>query len=276
MDVKFIVFVEKPVKDESAHQVKIFTEMGYAPNVDGLHKKDYLWFRKNIVVGKLFIQDLDKVYMFDVHELDSSMTWTPDFAILFNDDEKVDDETWKMLHQFVEESLLENEIDMTNAVKVETLLKKPFVEKAILEDIPMVKPEQDHYSFDTKLLEDDIRLYEVRKPFTDLPYTSVTRNFSKKGHKPFFTDLFICPSWGVARADVLFLQYLWTEMKMEGEFNLDILMKEAVEKCTPSETNIPEPEPEVYRRNLYDVEKILEEKKSKQIKFIPNFLKNKD
>lgn len=275
MDVKFIVFVDKPVKNESAHQVKVFSEMGYAPMVDGIHGKDHAWILKNIKVGRLFIQDVDKVYMFDVHELDPSMSWKPDFAIVFHDYEAVDLETWSMIHKFVQEFLLEGEIDMTNAAKVETMLNKPVVEKALLEDIPMVK-EQDHYSFDTKLLDEDIRLYEVKKPFTDLPYTSVTRNFSKKGHLPFFTDLFICPSWGVARTDVLFLKYLWDEMKMEGEFDLDQLMKEAVAKCTPSETNVPEPEPEVYRRGMEDVEKILQEKKCKEIKFIPDFLKNKN
>lgn len=116
-------------------------------------------------------------------------------------------------------------------------------------------------------------LYEVKKPFTDLPYTSVTRNYSKKGHIPFFTDLFICQSWGVARSDIAFLKHMWNELKMDGDFDLEKLMKAATEKCYPSDDNIPEPEPEVYRRSLDNVVLILNEKEQRQVQIIPDFIK---
>jgi hypothetical protein len=118
-------------------------------------------------------------------------------------------------------------------------------------------------------------LYQVIKPFTDLPYTSVTREYSRKGHIPFFTDLFICQSWGVARNDIGFLQHMWTELKMDGEFNLDALMKDATEKCYPSDSAIPSAEPEVYRRCIDDVVQILQEKIiRKGGRNLPSFIKS--
>ena len=96
-------------------------------------------------------------------------------------------------------------------------------------------------------------LYEIRKPNTDLPYTTVIRNYSERGHRDFFPSLYVCNSWGVSRDDLPFLSYIWTQLEMEGEFDMDLMLKEATEKCYPSSGAIPDAEPEVYRRNIQDV-----------------------
>jgi hypothetical protein len=268
------VFVNKPNTADEAKIVKTFHDLGYATYVDALHRNDYEWFSRNVVTGRLFIYDGDQVYMFEKEKLTPSMDFTPDFVILFNEDTQISLEQWDAIHKYVQQHLTDEIIDMTNTMKVHELLGKPTTQRVELKDVEMA-PLNDHYEFECRhLAEEDIMLYEVIKPFTDLPYTSITRNFKKKGHVPFFTDLFICQSWGVARSDMAFLKQMWDYLKMDGVFDLDSLMKAATEKCYPSDNAIPEPEPEVYRRKLDDVIQILNEKKSKQVRIIPDFIKN--
>ena len=47
---------------------------------------------------------------------------------------------------------------------------------------------------------------------------------------------------------------------MDGEFDLDHLLKNATEACYPAENTLPAPEPEVYRKNIYDTINVLKEK----------------
>lgn len=274
-NVRFLVFASKPNTLDEAKLIQTFHDLGYSTFVDGKHKNDYGWLMQNIEVGKLFIYDSDEVYMFSKDQLDKDMIFTPDFAVVFNSDAIVTDEQWDNIHLYLKQHLTDEMIDMTNTMKVHEMLGKPTYVKATL---PEVEPptQQTHYSFDCRFLEeDDIMLYQVIKPFTDLPYTSVTREYSRKGHIPFFTDLFICQSWGVARNDIGFLQHMWTELKMDGEFNLDALMKDATEKCYPSDSAIPSAEPEVYRRCIDDVVQILQEKIiRKGGRNLPSFIKS--
>ena len=273
-NARFIVFASKPNTSEETKLIKTFHALGYSTFIDGKHKSDYGWLMKNIAVGKLFIYDDDEVYMFDKEQLDQNMMFTPDFALVCNDTDVISEKEWDQIHLYLKQHLTDQIIDMTNTMKVHEMLGKPTYEKAVMNEIEPAK-QQSHYSFDCKHLEDeDIMLYQVIKPFTDLPYTSVTRNYSKKGHIPFFTDLFICQSWGVARNDIAFLKFMWSELGMDGEFDLDNLMKSATESCYPSETSIPNSEPEVYRRSISDVIIILKEKiVRKSNRNIPNFIK---
>lgn len=276
-EVKIVIFVDKPNTAEQANQIKVFSDLGYATLVDSLHKRDYNYIYRNTVNARLFVQEDENVYMFTRDDLLPDMMLTPDFIIVFADDVVLSEEDWGRIHQYVEQHVTDSIIDMTNTMKVHEIMGKPLAMKSDL--LPEIEIDRgnDFYNLETRYLEElDIMLYEVKKPFTDLPYTSVTRNYSKKGHKPFFTDLFICQSWGVARSDISFLNHTWTQFKMEGAFDLETMMAEAVAKCLPSETNIPEPEPEVYRRSLLDVLSILEEKKSRNSKSIPDFIKNKN
>lgn len=278
MDVKFTVYVVDKDDPTVVKVIKTFRDLGYTVLVDAIHIKNYKWFQENIVVGRLFIFDRDELFMFTKENLDPEMIWTPDFSITFNDDAEISDTQWDEIHLYAKQHLTDEMIDMTNTMKVHELLGKPTTQKVELEDIEIKKQEQDYYALNRCFLEkQDIMLYEVTKPFTDLPYTSVTRNYSKKGHLPFFTDLFICQSWGVARADIAFLAEMWKELKMTGEFDLDKLLKEATEKCMPQENTLPEPEPEVYRRSLQDTILILKEKsEGTNRRIIPDFIRNKN
>jgi hypothetical protein len=118
----------------------------------------------------------------------------------------------------------------------------------------VVDDENTEYQFYSHICKErNVGFFEIIKPFTDLPYTVVVRNYSERGYLPLFTDLFICQSWGVCGNDILFLGNLWKYLKMDGVFDMDLLLKNAVEKCFPREGFCPEPEPVVYRRYIYQV-----------------------
>lgn len=269
MDCKFVVFVEDPKNEVIGKIVKTFTELQYTVLVDSKHVNDYHWLFENTLVARLFIFHDNELHMYDRDSLDKNMKWKPDFAIIFNEDCEVDMVTWEAIRLYCQQHLTDESIDMTNTMKVHDFIKKPYTVKASLPEPEKVEY-PDYYQFRSQYLEHyDIMLYEVVKPFTDLPYTSVTRNYNVKGHLPFFTDLFICQSWGVARDDIAFLINMWKELKMDGTFNLEVLMKEATEKCMPQDDRLPEPEPEVYRRCLEDTIQILKEKAAGTSRFIP-------
>lgn len=270
MDCKFIVFVEDPKDTTISKIIKTFRDLLYTVLVDARHVYDYKWIYDNTEVGRLFIFKDNNLLMYDREDLEIDMKWHPDFAITFNDWEKVDSQTWEAIRLYCQQHLTDEMIDMTNTMKVHEILGKPLTVRASLPEPEKVEyPE--YYSFQSRHLESqDIMLYEVVKPFTDLPYTSVTRKYSLKGHLPFFTDLFICQSWGVARADIAFLKHMWSELQMDGEFDLESLMKDATERCLPAEDRFPDPEPEVYRRSLEDTILILKEKALGTSRFIPN------
>lgn len=277
LDVKIVVFVDVPNTVEQANQIKALTKTGYSILVDSIHKRDYHYLHKNTVSARMFVQEDEDLFMFDRNDLKQDMLLVPDFAVIFHDDTEIINADWVRIYKFIEQHLYDLPLDKENTELVEDLLGKPVTMAAepANEEIIIARG-NDFYNLETKFLEEeDIMLYEVTKPFTDLPYTSVTRNFSKKGHLPFFTDLFICQSWGVARNDIMFLKHTWEQFKMDGVFDLEALMKAATEKCLPSETNLPEPEPEVYRRDLKHVEEIISEKKSRKSKVIPEYIKNK-
>jgi hypothetical protein len=271
MDCKIIVFVHDQKDSNTSKLLKTFAELGYTTLADGIHGKNYRWLIDNIKEGKFFIFANGVVKMYDKEVLEEDMKWYPDFAIVFNEECSIDSITWEAIRLYCNQHLTDEMIDMTNTMKVHEVMGKPMKAVSALKE-EEVTTGLDHYSFESYYIEkEDIMLYEVLKPFTDLPYTSVTRNYSKKGHLPFFTDLFICQSWGVARSDISFLAYMWKELKMTGVFDIEELMKEATEKCLPSETRIPEPEPEVYRRSLHDTILILREKAINKMesRFIP-------
>ena len=271
MECKIIVYVHDTKDIMTAKMLKTFTDLGYTTMADGKNGKRYQYLYENMVEARMFILNGENLHMYDREALTIDMLWYPDFAIIFQEADHIDDITWEAIRLYCQQHLTDQMIDMTNCMKVHQVMGKPMAATAGLSiekaEVPVTC---DYYSFRRQFVESqDIMLYEVTKPHTDLPYTSVTRFYSKKGHLPFFTDLFICQSWGVARADVGFLKEMWKELQMTGEFDLEKLMKEATEKCMPSDDRLPEPEPEVYRRSLEDTLTILKEKTVGNRRYIP-------
>ena len=85
--------------------------------------------------------------------------------------------------------------------------------------------------------------YEICKPNVDRPYTTITDEVLD-----LFTNMFACASFG-SEADVEFLKFIWEDLEMDGEFNMDELYIKRVKQITEN----PEEYPRVYRQKLEDV-----------------------
>lgn len=123
---------------------------------------------------------------------------------------------------------------------------------------PPADADRLHYALRTLPVEGrDAKFYELWKPHCDLPFTVMIQPYSQKGDKRFFSSLFACTSWGVARLDAEFLKHVWLDMGLPEEFNLQQLVKEHVEACLPG-AECPEVEPLIYRKTIEEVMQMLQ------------------
>lgn len=174
----------------------------------------------------------------------------PHFLLSLDQTEILAEEDWNLILVWVK-SIFNGEDDYELNEQIYNLIPAA----PTLEPLPPVKEEEDEqpheYSF--RFVEDDSRdiaLFEVTKPFTDRPYTTIIRQYSKKGKEPMFTSFFICPSWGVCNHDIVFLKKLWKHLDMPGELDVNEKLKEHVARCQPDYPGGPEAEPEVYRSSI--------------------------
>ena len=257
---KITVFLSTPSTKQEDDIVKRFLELNFAPLVDAHHKKSYEWFVNNVkpVPHKLFSFEHQNVYFYDVDDLHNDMDFTPNVLIHWNEGDIIEEEQWRWIREWLVYKFYTcyDFLDYMNdeIFRADLLMKRPDKHIPILptQEKEEKLKEETCYSFKTHFIEDkNTMLYEVTKPHTDLPYTSVIRNFSERGHKAFFPTLYICQSWGVSRHDLSFLSFMWKQLDLkEEDFDIDVLLKEATEKCYPSKNGPPEPEPEVYRRAI--------------------------
>jgi hypothetical protein len=257
------VFVSTPSTKEENDLVKRLIELKFAPLVDANHKRSFDWFKNNVapVPHKLFSLERQNVYYYDVEDLNENMTFGPNLMIHWNHDyDGIDEEKWRWIREWLVYYLYTC-YDYLDFMNDEIKFADKLLQRPVSQVIPLLDSIEEEksvpnecYLFQSHYAKDrDTMLYEIRKPFTDLPYTSVTRNFSVRGNKPFFASLYICSSWGVSRDDLPFLSFIWKQLEMVGEFDIDSILKEATERCYPGEGRVPEPEPEVYRRELKEV-----------------------
>lgn len=236
---------------------------GYSPFVDTTHGNDYYWFKRNFKHEHRFYTFInDSVVDYTVDNLDEEMEIKPDIAISYCEGEEMSSYNWALLLLFIEYGFGVKELSREDSEVIKEVLPVPVKQKASLPEIDETIT-TEYYELKTRYFADhDTIIYEVKKPYTDLPYTTITKNFSNVGHTPFFTSLFICQSWGVCKEDILFLKKTWNEMNMDGEFDLDVLLKERTEACYPSDNRAPEPEPTVYRRTLQQVLDLLQKRQN--------------
>jgi len=111
--------------------------------------------------------------------------------------------------------------------------------------------DEDYYDFKEYIAKDrDVGFFQITKPFTDLPYTMVIREFSKVGYLPIFSGFYIEMSWGVSPKDDEYLRFLWEKLGMVGECDLEKMQRERALRCYPAQGHVPEAQPEVYRKNI--------------------------
>lgn len=267
---QIVVFVDPETQQQhkpdeetfEAYLIKRFTDCNLPPLVDSLHWNSYDWFMTNVHVNKnyrLYSADYGKLHDYDCNDLNDEMNFCPDFAIVFNDKESVSGKDWRDVYNFLAEKIVEKKcFDKESSRDGWQFLESPVLQIAIPETEKQksdsIQKLPEFYNFRHYYLEPrDIMVYEVVKPHTDLPYTTITAEYKEKGHLPFFSSLFISESWGICAHDISFLKQIWTHLKMDGEFDVEKLYRDRVEACTPGPGRIPDAEPIVYRRTLEEI-----------------------
>lgn len=255
----FTVFVDNPNTDYQEKVISGLIQENMAYNIDSLNGN-----YKNSLVHFVhsphrfyFISDVLKSCVFQ--DLDEYEWVKPVFAINYSQKDEIDDNDWGLIYRFLDNLFFPKNnptLTVTTRRGKELLNKpvklEPYVKPA--ESLKMDITTPSFYSFDQYYLEEmDIMLCCVEKPHVDLPYVVVIRDYTVNGLKPLFTSIFISSSWGVSRYDVEYLRHLWHEKEMQGEFDIDKMLKEATEACYPSDGSPGNSEPEVYRKEFNQV-----------------------
>ena len=250
--LQIIVYVDPNQTDKQANIIQLLDQY-YTVLVDAINGSNLSYFQKNFKTAHRLFFVSEFVSMCTVEELQNI---APDFAIVFNQDIEVSEKQWIQIERYLESLFFPSgTITGDIVLQAQKLLqsKQKVLPFKSSQPAPVI-PQKEFYNLVLKEVnEKDCVLIQVDKPFCDLPYTVVIRDYSKKGLRSFFTDLFICSSWGVCRKDFVFLKEVWDHWKMEGVFDIDAMLLEATKRCFPNEGIEPEPEPEVYRRSIEEV-----------------------
>lgn len=268
--MKLFLFIDTPATDEDK-KVHDWFDQAYFLLVDAVHKRDKHWLMRNFdkVPHMCFYQD-NSIWEFDTIEKLGEDDF-PTLVVCFQDHDVIEESDWMYINQYIQSLLHGCRFDNELLLKAEKFMSLCMKEKVMQEpDLTSFDMEEDveepvkAYSFRCEVCTAwDTCLVEIVKPYTDLPYTVVLRDFVRDGYLRLFTSIFICQSWGVSRDDHLFLKELWVRLGMEGECDLEKMLKEHTELCFPGKGNVPISEPEVYRNNLEDVIRILKKKKQR-------------
>jgi len=224
-----------PMTDKKKELHNLLTDMGYPIYMDFVNRENKQWRFENKDCSYFFYIDGNGTdeWMWQCIDEDPDLQITPPTDCLRDG--------YKPLLEWLDRVMEGHTTVYENAAPPETQLL----------ELPVFEQDQGpkEYELETKLV-NDYMFYQVKKPFVDRPYTTAVREFEKNGHKRFFTNLFVCNSWGVASQDIQFLYKAWVWLGMDGDFDLDVMMKEATEACKYPGL---EPEPEVWRTDLQSV-----------------------
>lgn len=259
MGLKIIIYVDKPVNAKQSNMIKVFQENQFPVLVDAVNGTNETYLLQNFKEGSRFFFVSDFISFCKSDEFDMVK---PDFVISYNDEDDISERDWVCISRYLETLFFSTPHPFAVTEKGKELLNVFVSPCPILlppsEEAPVMN---EHYDLRKMEVSDkDTCLIQVDKPFCELPYTVVIRNFSQKGLVSFFTDLFICDSWGVSRKDYEFLQQVWDHWEMEGDLDLDRRLHEATRRCFPSEGEQPEKEPEVYRRSIEEVLQLFQDR----------------
>jgi len=237
--------------------IRLFQQAGIIPLVDAVHGGDLNWLKYNFdqVPHKCFYINPDGDMT--VYEVGHGVF--PSFIWYYNAGDRIYETDWIFIKKFVVH-LLQGDFLHPVTTRGRLLMQHATTMVPVNQeeaagdleaDMDLDEDQRKMYAFREFYNEErNVALLEIKKPFTDLPYTVVIRDFKNRGLEPLFTSLYVCDSWGVSRFDAIFLEQLWTHLKMPGELDLDTLLYAATQRCYPGEGRAPEAEPEVYRRSL--------------------------
>lgn len=254
--VQITIFVDTP---QTPKQVDLVVRLHTLPTfVDSINGTNEVFLKSNYKDHSRFFYLSEFLSRCTPEELD----FRPDLAVTL--DQTAAEKDWICVERYLEKLIFE-EVDH----HADTLLRGFELLNVLTTPAPLVVPpvppppaEKEYYDMQSFHVEDrDTMLVQIDKPHCDLPYTVIIKEFSKKGYKTVFTDLFVCNSWGVVRKDFEFLKELWTHLYKDAPYDLDTMLHEATRRCFPEDGQIPEPEPIVYRR---PIQQVLETLKAKE------------
>lgn len=264
-----IVFTSNPPNSKHSKLITNLTNLNLAPMVDSIHYwKD--WFMQQ------FSETPHRVYYTDpflltgkITDINFDISGNPDFIVYTTNGDELSDDEWVDVTNWLDSKLHDPEVQVKDC-RLEpatnpTLLASP--PDTVYDPLVERRDAKDHYySFEYKHIGDlDLMLYSVHKPFEDEPFTVVVDEFSKNGHKQFFTDIFSAPNWGKDILNLNFLIKVWSELQLDGELTgdkLNDLLAVRTEEFLPKD-GICNIEPQVYRKTIED---LLHEKASFGIK----------
>lgn len=222
----------------------------YKPLVDAIHGKDLLWLEQNYKTSRRFYYINQELNQFvGDHDIKDE----PQMVVYFNQDVVIDDYEWVIIdgwltHILAEESFyMEEERIMITPNSLETI--RSGTQTDLVSTGAQVESDENYGFKEMYNTEKDIMFYEVTKPHTDRPYVVVIREFQKYGKLDFFSSLFVCTSWGVSLQDNAFLLRVWDWLGMDGECQLEELLRKRITACENGERD----EPEVYRKDIESV-----------------------
>lgn len=199
--------------------------------------------------AKFFGFDCDELVMF---ELDTVDIIRPLVVLTVDTNRRMKRSEWLTVYKFLRDLFNSVEIDYELQSAMLKIVPKVATLANLAESISKdVTDRSTDYEFRYENIDGDICVCEITKPFTDLPYTVVIREYSKNGLLPLFTAPYVAQSWGVTNLDHAFLYKLWEYLAMDekfGSLDLEKRLQNEIEACKNGK-----PEPEVYRADLETV-----------------------
>lgn len=261
---KIVIYQQNMDINECSALLGVFQRVGFHPFVDGRNGMNLMYLKD------LYKNAPHRVYLMN-QTLEEYFIGTvpapPHFSVSYNNSDEITGHDWHLITRYVCNLLfpLESKPKIVSR-RAKVLLNVPMTQNMITEE-EMKEDLPEGYEYDFHLEKDqNVGFAQVKKPYTDRPYTVVIRNFDKRGYEPLFAGLFVSSSWGVCKYDILFLSKLWEFLEMKEPFDLDALLERETQKCYPSENGPGAPEPEVYRRTIEQVINQFREKQGLLIK----------
>lgn len=233
--MKIFVYVTSQPKDLVANLLNRLDKAGVSYFVD-----------KNIPTRNWYESNLEgncRVFnnVFDYYHKDYPETFIPFVLCAAEHDEDPD---WEN----IKNSLSGQDLDFQTAPVQKQGIKRRAEEtfdEEIGKYIERVVPEKktkdnEHYELETLYDNDhDTMFYQMTKPYEDRSWTSVTKDFAKRGHLPFFSSFFYLQSFGKCGNDIDFLAHCWEKWNMSGSMVIDTLVKNHIEEAEKDETLAP-------------------------------------
>jgi hypothetical protein len=190
--MKLLVFKKEGENSLTGAILSLFNSKDYAHFVDGVHGGDDKYLRENFsgVEHRLvYVQLIDLIMFTTYDKVNNHPEWkkiaTPDFVIYFDEGEVLEYSDWYFLKNYFRKLFDYGELPFVNR-RGDYLLSTGFVPKQVSwADYDLYRWKRlelesgdgtvdECYDFKEYVnKERDVALFQVNKPYTDLPYTMV-------------------------------------------------------------------------------------------------------